>query len=99
MENHSLHKVVSRRETINSIGLAILLCANPLSWLLPIDNIIVAISLISLVLVIFNNPFIVFINKKLFILAGVILLYLFIFLFSKIEPEGFSYFFISFLFF
>ena len=99
MENHSLHKVVSRRETINSIGLAILLCANPLSWLLPIDNIIVAISLISLVIVILNNPITVFINKKLFIIAGVILLYLFSYLFAKIEPERFSLYFLSFLIF
>src|SRR5690606_15169135 len=95
MENHSLHKVVSRRETINSIGLAILLCANPLSWLLPIDNIIVAISLISLVIVILNNPITVFINKKLFIIAGVILLHLFSYLFAKIEPERFSLYFLS----
>src|SRR5690606_28222827 len=97
MENHSLHKVVSRRETINSIGLAILLCANPLSWLLPIDNIIVAISLISLLIVIVNNPITTFINKKLFVIVGVILLFVFSYMLGRVEPERFSLYFLSFL--
>src|SRR5690606_25210700 len=96
MENHSLHKVVSRRETINSIGLAILLCANPLSWLLPIDNIIVAISLISLLIVIVNNPITTFINKKLFVIVGVILLFVFSYMLGRVEPERFLLYFLSF---
>lgn len=96
MENNNLHKVVNRREIINSIGLAILLCANPLSWLLPIDNIIVAISLMSLLIVIINNPITTFINKKLFVVVGVTLLFLFSYLFAKIDLTIFSLYFFSF---
>lgn len=97
MENNSLHKVVNRRETINSIGLAILLCANPLSWIFPINNIIVIFSIISLLIVIVNNPITTFINKKLFVVVGVILLFLFSYLFAKIEFTTFSLYFFSFL--
>lgn len=99
MNNNSLHKTIKRRETINSIGLAILLCANPLSWLFPINNIIVVFSLISLLIVIVNNPITVFINKKNFIIVGIILFFLFSYLFAKIESTTFSLYFLSFLIF
>ncbi len=97
MENYSLHKSANRRETINSIGLAILLCANPLSWLFPINNIIVVFSLISLLIVIVNNPMTLFINKKFFIIVGIILFFLLSYLFAKIESTTFSLYFLSFL--
>lgn len=97
MENHSLHKVASRRETINSIGLAILLCANPLSWLLPVSNIIVFFSVISLLIVFINNPITTFFNKKLFVIVGVVLLFVFSYMLGRVEPEVFSLYFLSFL--
>lgn len=99
MENHSLHKVVSRRETINSIGLAILLCANPLSWLFPVSNIIVFFSVMSLLIVLINNPITTFFNKKFFVIVGVVLLFLFSYLLARIESTTFSLYFLSFLIF
>lgn len=43
------------KKGINSIGLAIFLCANPLSWVLPIPNIIILIAILAVLIFVINN--------------------------------------------
>lgn len=97
MEDYNFNsKHIKRRKLLNTIGLALLLCANPLSWLYPVENVIVGISFISLLIVIFNNPITVFINRRLLIILGVVLLFIFSFLFGRIEAERFFLYLFSF---
>lgn len=93
----SIDKINKRRKNLNSIGLAILLCANPLSWLFPTDNIILLYATISLIIVILNNPITIFINNKLWIIIGVLFLFLCSFLFANINQELFFLYFFSFI--
>lgn len=66
-----------RNKNYNSISLGIFLCANPLSWLLTFDNGIVAINFLCLTILLINNDLRIFINKKLFLVVGAILLFLY----------------------
>ncbi|WP_353164645.1 O-antigen ligase family protein [Empedobacter brevis] len=77
-----LKKVKLQKKDYNSIGLAIFLCANPLSWIAPFPNVIVIICLISSLFILFNNNLKIFINKKLFIIPFVFLLYFFTYAFN-----------------
>jgi len=77
-----LRKVKLKKKDYNSIGLAIFLCANPLSWIAPFPNVIVIICLVSSLFVLFNNNLKVFINNKLFIIPFVFLLYVFTYAFN-----------------
>lgn len=86
-----------RRKKVNSIGLAILLCVNPLSWIFPIDNITVVFALFSLIILVFNNNVRSYYNNKIIIIVAVLLLFLFSYLFAQIDREVFSLYFLSFL--
>src|SRR5690554_3128416 len=90
-------KVTKRREVLNSIGLAILLCANPLSWLYPVDNIILVYAFISLLIAVLNNPITTFINYKLWFIIGVFIIFISSYLFANIDSETFFLYFFSFL--
>jgi len=90
-------KLNNRRKNINGFGLAILLCANPLSWIFPVNNIIVYYSLISLIIVLFNNPITSFINSKLWVILGVLTLFTSSYLFANIDQRLFFLYFYSFL--
>ncbi|WP_413511896.1 O-antigen ligase family protein [Myroides odoratus] len=85
------------KNKINSIGLAIFLCANPISWIFPVSNIIVFICLFSLVLLLLNNNITIFINKKLFVFVLIMVLFLFSYAYSLPDRETFLLYFSSFL--
>jgi|SRR5690554_934428 len=88
---------MDKRKKINSIGLAIFLCANALTMIYPTNNIIVIISLISLLIVFLNNPLPVFLNTKLVAVVLVILLFLFTSIFANYNADDFYLYFYSFL--
>lgn len=85
------------KNKINSIGLAIFLCANPMSWIFPVSNIIVFICLFSLILLLLNNNVMIFLNKKIILLVLVITLFLFSYAYSLPDKETFILYFSSFL--
>src|SRR5690606_17139334 len=58
---------------------------------------IVFFSVISLLIVLINNPITTFFNKKLFVIVGVVLLFVFSYMLGRVEPESFSLYFLSFL--
>lgn len=92
-----LYQLSKKRETINSFGLAILLCANPLSWLYPVDNIILAYAAFSLVIVLINNPIVTFINSNLLLIIGVFILFAFSYLAADIDKDTYFLYFYSFI--
>lgn len=96
MENKISHLL--RQKSINSIGLAIFLCANPLSWIYSVNNIIVFISLFSLILLLINNSIYIFYNKKIWIIFFILLLFLTSYTFSNnLDVETFRLYFLSFI--
>src|SRR5690625_3075759 len=89
--------IVLKQSTINSVGLAVLLCANPLSWVYPTNNVIVFISLLSLCILLANNRLITFVNNRLLVGFGVMLLFLFSYAFGDIDYDKYLLYFFSFL--
>ncbi|MEK6494835.1 hypothetical protein [Myroides odoratimimus] len=85
------------KKQINSIGLAIFLSANPLSWILPFNSVIVFICLIGLVILLFNNKITNFLNSLLILICYVIVLFFFSMLDVRIEEERLNLYFTSFL--
>ena len=64
------------KKEINSIGLAIFICANPLSWVFPIPNIIILIAIFAVLILVINNGIRFFLgNKKVYLFIFFILFF------------------------
>lgn len=87
------------KEKINSIGLAIFLCAKSFVPLYTVEGILVGISLMSFLFLIFANSLYPLFSKKNFIIVGVILLFFMTYIFIDFSPQYLNIYFYSFLIF